>query len=100
MNLLCEQNNFYSNAIGGVKLKVKENEAEQAIQILRDLNDLNVNYSESKLKCQRCGSGNIDGKKFNGKLSLVLWAVIGIPIPIFSSKYHCYDCHKDYKFKK
>jgi|TARA_B110000879_G_scaffold187751_1_gene249900 hypothetical protein len=89
-----------SNTIGGVKLEVKENEVEQAMQIKRDSNDLSINYSESKLKCQHYGSGNIAGKKFNGKLSPVLWAVIGIPITIFSSKYHCYDCHKDYKFKK
>jgi len=98
--LTVQVHNFYSNAIGEVKLEVQEQDVKQAIQILKDSNDLNVNYSESNIKCQVCDSGNIDGKKFNGKLSLVIWVVLGIPIPIFSSKYHCYDCHKDYKFKK
>ena len=98
--LTVQVNNFYSNAIGGVKLDVREEDAERAVQILKESNDINVSYSESNIKCQHCGSGNIDGKKFNGKLSLLIWVALGIPIPIFSSKYHCYDCHKDYKIEK
>lgn len=98
--LTVQVHNFYSNAIGGIKLQVKEDDAEAAIEILTTEFDLEADYSESLLKCPHCGSGNIAGKGLNGKLSLVLLMLTGLPIPIFQSKAKCFDCHKEFRIEK
>lgn len=98
--LTVQVHNFYSNAIGGIKLQVKEDDVTEALEILQEEFDLKADYSESKVKCPNCGSGNIEGKGLNGKISLALWVTTGIPIPIFSGKVKCFDCDHVFKLKK
>ena len=92
--------NFYSNAIGGVKLQVKETDAERALAILKENNDLAADYSDAKVKCPNCDSGNIDGIGINDKISLMAFLILGFPIPIFSNKCRCYNCHTEFKLAK
>jgi ssDNA-binding Zn-finger/Zn-ribbon topoisomerase 1 len=98
--LTAQVHNFYSNAIGGVKLQVRESDVEDALEILKEEFDLKADYSDSKIICPNCGSGNVEGKGLNGKISLVILMVTGLPIPIFSSKVNCYDCSTTFKIKK
>ena len=98
--LTVQVNNFYSNALGGIKLQVKESDFDDAREILKEQFDLKADYSESKVKCPNCGSGNIEGKGLNGKISLVILMITGLPIPIFKSKLKCFDCDGVFKIKK
>lgn len=97
--LTVQVHNFYSNAIGGVKLQVKEIDLEDALMILQEEFDLKAAYPDAKVKCPQCGSGNVEGKGINGKISLIILMITGIPIPIFKSKLHCFDCKNTFKPK-
>ncbi|WP_338732061.1 hypothetical protein [Mangrovimonas cancribranchiae] len=95
-----QTHNFLSNALGGIKLQVKQHDYDAALKILNDKPDLQTEYSYSSITCPNCGSGNIKGVGFNGKIALVLWIIIGIPIPIFSSKFYCFSCHQKHTIKR
>ena len=104
---------FYSNAIGGIRLQVRESDAQRAIEILTEGGFINkeeqkVALEEEKLfdglNCPYCGSAEIvKVKKFSGKVSifasvfLVLISSIPFLFPFFHRNYHCMDCGKDLK---
>ncbi len=86
-------NNFYSEALGGIRLKVRENDLERAIEILANKPDISVDYKEKGIECSNCGSTNTGKIKLNGVRSLVFVMLFALPIPFFSKKIQCYDCH-------
>lgn len=98
--LTVQVHNFYSNAIGGIKLQVKEVDFEAAKDILEEQFDLKADYSDATIKCPNCGSGNVEGKGLNGKISLLILMITGLPIPIFKSKLNCFDCNEAFKVKR
>ncbi|MEQ8908592.1 MAG: DUF2007 domain-containing protein [Vicingaceae bacterium] len=98
--MTAQVHNFLSNAIGGVKLQVLEKDLEEAKAILADSEQLLADYSDSPIKCTHCQSGNVSGKGLNGKISLFILMLTGLPIPIFSSKLKCFDCGRLFKFHK
>jgi len=104
-------NNFYSNAIGGVKLLVdsneyeiaqkhlvngafivpKENQKEQAVEKVENIEDKSV--------CPFCNSDNIGDKNELSIVSVLLYFVISVLLPIFKkASFHCFDCEKNWKF--
>jgi len=92
--------NFYSNAIGGIKLQVIRENVQKAKELLSDHPDISTEYKESKLKCPNCDSGNVGGIGLNGKISMVILMLTGLPIPVFSNKYFCFECHEKFKLNK
>jgi hypothetical protein len=107
--------NFYSNAIGGVKLLVKECDFEKAHAILVEskyikIEELKPNkfltdfdrYSQrlmdkTNLQCPFCKSENVTIKKQAGYVVMFSFLLLGFPIPIFKKRYHCFDCDKNWK---
>jgi hypothetical protein len=114
--MTVQVNNFYSNAIGGVKLLVKVEDYSRGIEVLRkggyikesgtDKNQIELVYIEkgfNKDICPFCKSDNISIKKVPS-----IWTVLVIFIfifnavfPVFFKKtYKCYNCDKEWRFKK
>jgi hypothetical protein len=108
--------NFYSNAIGGVKLLVKEYDFEKAHAILVEskyikIEELKPNkfltdfdsfssqllMDKTNLQCPFCKSENVTIKKQAGYVVMFSFLLLGLPIPIFKKRYHCFDCDKDWK---
>jgi len=98
--MTVQVHNFLSNAIGGVKLQVLGSDLEKARAILSESNNLVADCSDATLTCTNCNSGNITGVGLNGKISLIILLLTGIPIPIFSSKFKCFDCDETFKPNK
>lgn len=106
--------NIYSNAIGGVKLQVWEDQADQARQILIEGGLIVVDKSKllpkievldqsaypDKTHCPYCKSDNIDTVVHPNILVILFYFIIGIIFPIFKSWQKCYDCEKEWKYKK
>ena len=109
-------NPFYSNAIGGVKLLVREEDYSRGIEVLKKggyIKDpgipekkVEVVYTEkgfNKNVCPFCESGNISNKKVPS-----IWTILVIFVfsfnavfPVFFKKsIKCYDCGKEWKLKK
>lgn len=89
--------NFYSQALGGIRLQVQAKDVQRAEEILNDNPDLKATYEDSELKCPNCNSGNVTKIKLNRVRSIVALMVIGLPIPFLARKYQCYECHSEFK---
>ena len=122
--LTVQVNPFYSNAIGGVKLQVRESDLRQAIEILKETGyiqeeELQPSKKSTRLNkhtenrqvtirkisttCPVCGSEEIIKTKKAGWLflftSFLLLPFCGIFSPFFQKKYYCFDCKQEFKLK-
>lgn len=96
---LTVQTNWYlSNAVGGVKLFVKEEQVANALQLIKeggygDQFDENLLLDENEhVNCPKCGSDKIHRRELNKTaigLSLLLF---GLPLIFISKKYECENC--------
>ncbi len=106
--------NFYSNAIGGVKLLVPASDYEEGIELLKKAGYLSDTGSEDDFKtevvrivqaadkniCPYCKSENIGRNKKVNSLIIPLYLLLGLVFPIYQLSYKCFDCYKEWKFKK
>ena len=104
--------NFYSNAIGGVKLLVPTTEAKKAFEILKDggyilpekesadkIEILPLEKNNNKNHCPYCHSSNITQEKKPNWLTIGFIFLLGLILPITSKTFICFDCNKKWKFK-
>jgi hypothetical protein len=98
--------NFYSNAVGGVKLQVFAYDAERAIAILNNVKEtprtitvFSKKELESSSLCPFCGSENISKKKNATWLTLIPYLLVGFIFPVYRNSYICFDCDKRWKIK-
>lgn len=105
--------NFLSNAIGGVKLLVQKEDYEHGIATLKkggyihdegykteEVRTVYVDKSFDKTYCPFCKSDNIGKNKGVNILTVIVYFILGVIIPIFKLKYRCYDCEKEWKYRK
>ena len=108
--LTVQVQNFYSNAIGGVKLQVKSEDIENATSILKNggytgieswkpTETVVVVESTNKKQCPFCHSDNIGKSKKVNYLTIGVYLVLGTFFPIFRLNYSCFDCGKVWKYK-
>jgi len=96
---------IYSLAVGNIKLKVPENEASKALEILqKNTPEFVDNFTlqeetEDKMACPNCFSQNTY-KEDLSKKSILSYLLLGFPIPIRSNKFHCFECGYQWKKKK
>lgn len=111
--MTTQVDNFLSNAIGGVKLLVQKEDYELGIATLKNggyIKDENekveeagivyADNSDSKICCPFCKSDNIMKNKDINILTPIIYFILGAFIPIFKPKYKCYDCEKEWIFRK
>ncbi len=96
---------LYSFALGGVKVQVRTEDAEEAIQILNednsnDLKDIEHDFPsvEKQDMCEQCGSTNISLINFSRKAGAVS-ILFGLPLLLFGKRYKCQDCGHRMKIK-
>jgi hypothetical protein len=101
---------LYSIAVGGVKLWVKESDAEKAMQVLEsispDIRDETVatqDYTDDE-RCPRCKSINIDYQSIHTRRFFFFWLifyVVGLPLilPFFKRKWKCNSCGYEWKMR-
>ncbi|NNJ55893.1 MAG: DUF2007 domain-containing protein [Bacteroidia bacterium] len=104
--LTTQVNNFYSNAIGGVKLLVDEESMGLALQVLKEakhvtkednLFDDDFETNEEVLICSNCGSNNVGSPRLKGAAALISILFLGFPFPFLIKKAHCFNCGRDFK---
>ncbi len=104
--------NALSPALGGVKLQVKQEQLNDALELLQANGYLpgtnatseatqetaNIDaHAHSKNQCPFCGSENIGVKKIPSLWGLVP-LLLYIPLPIFRKNRYCYDCFRSWKY--
>ena len=105
--MTVQMNNFYSNAIGGVKLVIDSDDYDEAFKLLfPDKYNQRAKYKELdvfaaslgfKEKCPYCGSDNVGKSKSPGLITIISILLFAIPLFFTRKTYHCYSCEKDWR---
>ena len=102
-NFTVESNPLYSNAVGGIKLFVKSEDAERAKEVLSDVNAFSVDDSGKLIQCPNCGAENtemvtsITGIK---ELLSFVFSFLVILLPFHAKhKYKCAKCNFEFSEK-
>jgi len=109
--LTTQVNNMYSNAVGGVKVMVRDEDYENAQLILQKggylypekTPKIEIVYRNSmtdKKQCPFCHSENIGKKKTHDVIMLIVSMIFGLIFPMFRRTYMCFDCGKEWIFKR
>jgi tetratricopeptide (TPR) repeat protein len=94
---------LYSNAIGGVKLRVKKEDVEQALAVLNreaepiEWDEEEFGEPDEDEKCPQCGSLNIHYEKYAMRLLFLSWLILRFPLPFFKREWKCQDCGHTWK---
>jgi Putative prokaryotic signal transducing protein len=93
---------FYSNAIGGMRLQVREEDADAATELLEqpipDNFEVNADgQSYEQPRCPDCQSLDIQFEGVNQGLGLATGFVIGLPLPLRSDTWKCNACGNKWK---
>ncbi|MCP4366910.1 MAG: tetratricopeptide repeat protein [Deltaproteobacteria bacterium] len=98
---------LYSNAIGGVKLRVREADRKKAQEILAHEAEAiewdDEEYEDEEYEeevCPICKSQNTDYEKYAMKLVFLSWLILSVPLPFLKRKWKCQDCGHTWKTKK
>ena len=59
-NNLVDSNPLYSNAVGGVKLFVRNEDVKRANFVLKDVSLYSINDNNQLIKCPNCGEEQVE----------------------------------------
>ena len=95
-NATIDANPLYSNAVGGIKLYVKNEDAEMAKQILSQISEYSLDDNNQLIKCPNCGAEQIEMmtsiKDIKSLISFIFSVLIFL-IPFHTKhKYKCNNC--------
>lgn len=92
-------NFFYSNALGGIRLEVPTERADQATQLLQQVSQHQFELSEDHSPgggppCPKCESSETEYSPDHQKgWALLLWYVLFIPLPFLArDRWQCRQC--------
>lgn len=106
--LTVQENNFHSTTIGGLKLLVRKEEAEQAYILLKKAGYITEEKKKHKIEvfpkssnptCPYCNSNDIIAKKRPGYYILFFILLIGFFLPFLKKSYYCFHCEKEWRLK-
>lgn len=91
---------FYSNLLGGIKLKVCAQDAEAAREILSqpipEILDVEGVGTFEQPKCPRCQSLEVSWNELNEGFSYTA-AFVGVPIPVHRKGWICHSCGNNWE---
>jgi hypothetical protein len=95
---------FYSNAVGGVRLQVREADAQRAALILeKDAEEGPAAQQESPVldssvpACPACGSTSIRRERFSPAIALLSFLLLGLPFLLNRKRVICLNCNRKWK---
>lgn len=104
--MTVQVHNFYSNAIGGVKLQVPSEEVEKALSIIDSTKEIPhevVVFSKQELDgthaCPFCHSKNINRTRKANWLTLIPYLIVGFIFPVYKKSYVCFDCKREWRVR-
>ena len=110
---IVQMHYFYSNAVGGVKLYIRESDHEKALELFRIAGYISKGKAEKRKiskvpeddlqfrgNCPFCGSDDIfKGKEFSAWCFLYFLFMGVIVPPFYRNIYKCYECDEEFKIK-
>lgn len=88
---------LYSNAIGGVRLMVSEDDIEEATEILTSdfSKSLETHYEaigEQQDTCPHCGSSDLSAYTQGKRPAFLVFILLGFPLFFYKQGYACNQC--------
>ncbi|POS02939.1 putative signal transducing protein [Flavobacterium croceum DSM 17960] len=95
-NFTIDADPLYSQAIGGVKIYVHENEFDKAKKILSEINPFSVDDNFKNITCPKCGEAKVELvttiKDYKSFLSFLISSLFSL-LPFYvKEKYKCSIC--------
>ena len=91
---------FISNLLGGIKLKVRPEDAETAREILNqpipEMLDVEGVGNFEQPKCPQCQSLDVSYEELNKPLAY-LTAYAGVPVPVYKQGWICHACGNEWE---
>jgi hypothetical protein len=101
-NFTVDADPLFSQAIGGVKLYVKETDYERGLQVLEEINKYSLTNEGEPIICPRCRSNKVQMLSVINDVKSIFSFIIGlflIVLPFYVKYiYVCDNC--EFKFKK
>lgn len=92
-----------SNAIGGVKLKVKTGDVEKANTILSEISKYSLSDEQKSIYCPECNSSKIQMMTVISDFKSLVSFLVGLlflVLPFYTRyKYKCLQCKKEFNIK-
>jgi DNA-directed RNA polymerase subunit M/transcription elongation factor TFIIS len=88
---------LYSNAIGGVKLRVRESDAREALALLGQESPDVADSEPDAIHCPQCGSTDVEFEKYRRRFAFASWLLLGFPIPFLKRAWKCKKCGHQWK---
>jgi hypothetical protein len=109
--MTAQVNNMYSNAIGGVKIFVRDADLEKALRLLEQggyittektvkIETVKCDNYTNKSQCPFCRSENIGKSKSPDIIMLIASLIFGVIVPILRRTNICFDCRKEWRYVK
>jgi DNA-directed RNA polymerase subunit RPC12/RpoP len=99
-NYTVDSNPIWSNAVGGVKLFVKNQDFEKANKILSTVSEYSLDENNKLIKCPNCGAeqvGMITSLKDPKTLFAFIFSLLFVLIPFYSKyRYKCNNCKAEF----
>jgi DNA-directed RNA polymerase subunit RPC12/RpoP len=99
-NHIVDTNPLYSNAVGGVKLFVKNEDVIKANEILQDVSLYSLDDNHKLVKCPNCGAEQTDMVTSIGSIKMLVAYVISVlllALPFMTRhKYKCAHCKHEF----
>lgn len=98
-------NPLYSNLVGGIKLKINEEDVAHAKEILLELEETPYTADTGKvISCPKCASAHIQSgyksMKSVGGIISVITSLLLVVFPLYSKDvYKCLDCGEEFDGK-
>jgi XTP/dITP diphosphohydrolase len=92
---------LYSNAVGGISLRVPAEDAAEALAILQEpipdsLDPGSQEPTYLQPRCPKCGSLNVTHEGLNRTLTFGTWLAFGFPIRVAADRWRCEDCGEEW----
>jgi predicted RNA-binding Zn-ribbon protein involved in translation (DUF1610 family) len=93
---------YCSNFVGGVRLRVRENDSRSAFEVLTQ--EIPATFSAEEVgeeyeqpSCPKCGSRDVGFQALNRGIALMALWLFAVPLPIPKNKWQCEDCGHNWK---
>lgn len=93
-------------AVGGVKLQVRERDREHALRVLEEASARPASSAEwvtgdlDAPRCPSCGSLRVERERFDRRMILLSWLLLGIPLPFLRRYDRCRRCGERWAIAK
>ena len=90
---------LYSRAVGGVKVRVREGDVEQALKVLEmgEAEDEQVEEGGVEERCPSCDTSNVRYERYAIGAVFGSQLLLGVPLPFVKSKWRCRERGHEWK---